>query len=258
MKTMSTDTAVNTLGELKASAIKSVGRAFSQGESTTRALVRVFLAEEVHPAFLVSPYDKQGKVSSESKSRATPEEFDSMRVMFAAGKGKTPKWCAVSTYAELVGTDPAVFAKRLVTAKSAVKNCSDPKKKKELVKKVESLEATQKERNATLRVIGPKFRDLAKGLINGYKAQTKKAALAAGYTAKQASENALAMANSLKRDCGFESLADKGKPEDDKAKKDPVVQHAKNLLDALQKADELPLAAKDNNALIRYLTKLAQ
>ena len=245
-------TATKSLGnEAQAKALTSAGRAFASNENSTKKVVKAYADNNTHPAFFVSPYDKQGNVNKGSKSQATPEQFDAQRLLFAAGMGNCDKGLLVTTNVELISFNVGQADKRISDAKEAAKHAKDTKLKAKLSEEVQMLKATKTARNALLRKIGPKFRDLANALITEYKRRAKADAVKQG----KADSNDIAndYAKRLKEECGFASIANKEKPS--KEDNDVILQQAKNLLNALQKAEVLPV---NGSALIKELSVLLE
>ena len=229
--------------DAQAAALTSLGRAVAAGENATKRATKAYADANIHPAFLVSPYDKQGNVNPKSLSKATPEQYDAQSLLFAAGFGACNKGLAVATNVELFNYDHAKARERLTIIKDAMKNTSDKAAKAKLSKEAETINATLTARNELKRKIGPKFRDLAQALITEYKRRAK---------AKDGSEAANELVKKLKAE-SFGSAKTTGDKDATPKDADKVMfQQLQNALNALQAAENPPA---NINKLVAELTK---
>jgi len=254
---MTTLNTVSSIDNGLASALTSLGRCISSTGSATASIVKAMVRAQRHPAFLLSPNDTQGKPNKNTASTASQAEWSEITLLVAKGMANPKNLGPVKTCEALFLFDHASATARITALSGFIKAAKKTEAKNKAAWQVERdlLTATKKARNVMLTVISSKLRDIKGAVITAYANQEKAKLAKAG--ASDISIKVQTLKTKLIEECKPLDKRGATKPAD-KTKANALTQHAKNLLASLQKSEELPLKAKQNNALIALLTELIE
>lgn len=245
-------------------AIKSRGAAISRQEKSKAEVIKAMFKDGN------TPLDIANSVST-------------ILVQLAEGMSQIQGYKPV----ELVKLTDKSIDKQIDDLAQCKANTSDKAKKAKFADKIAELRKQKAVRKEVKKLISHEPRDYAAMLISEYKRDLRSKLLTANknnteYTSKDAARECDELGYKMKQECadvfsikltqGEKQFApDAEQSKDSKAseqteaseqskdsKASGLTQHAKNLLHAVQNADELPLAAKETNALVKILNKLSE